>query len=65
MPNDRMSRFEIFIGTWNTTGEVLETASAPASVLLRPMLIDGCPENTLSCTTWMRALARSPPDRWK
>jgi hypothetical protein len=28
-----MSRFEIFIGTWNTTGEVLETEGAPATTL--------------------------------
>lgn len=28
-----MSRFEVFIGTWNTTGEVLETESSPAGVL--------------------------------
>ncbi|WP_298928322.1 DUF1579 family protein [uncultured Ramlibacter sp.] len=28
-----MSRFEIFIGTWNTTGEVLETQASPASTL--------------------------------
>lgn len=28
-----MSRFEIFIGTWNTTGDVLATESAPATTL--------------------------------
>ncbi|HKO54054.1 MAG TPA: DUF1579 family protein [Polyangiaceae bacterium] len=28
-----MSRLGIFIGTWNTTGEVLKTESAPASTL--------------------------------
>jgi hypothetical protein len=28
-----MSRFEIFIGTWNTTGEVLETESSRAGTL--------------------------------
>ena len=28
-----MARFEVFVGTWNTTGEVMETASAPASRL--------------------------------
>jgi hypothetical protein len=28
-----MSRFEIFIGTWNTSGEVLATESAPATTL--------------------------------
>jgi hypothetical protein len=33
MAANRMSRFEIIIGTWNTTGEVLETESAPASIL--------------------------------
>jgi uncharacterized protein DUF1579 len=33
MPINRMSRFEIFIGTWNTTGEVLATDDAPAAVL--------------------------------
>ena len=33
MTTHRMARFEIFIGTWNTTGEVLETNSAPASRL--------------------------------
>src|SRR5688500_16397081 len=34
MATDRMSRFEIFIGTWNTRGEVLATDDAPATVLL-------------------------------
>ncbi len=33
MTTNRMARFEIFIGTWNTTGEVLETNSAPAAKL--------------------------------
>jgi hypothetical protein len=33
VPTNRMSRFEIFLGIWNTTGEVLETDDAPASVL--------------------------------
>ena len=31
MPGTRMSRYEIFIGTWNTTGEVHAVADAPAS----------------------------------
>lgn len=29
-----MSKFEIFIGTWNTTGQVLETEDRPAGTLL-------------------------------
>ena len=33
MTTNRMARFEIFVGTWNTTGEVLETYSAPAAKL--------------------------------
>jgi len=33
MASDRMSRFEVFIGTWNTTGKVLATEDAPATVL--------------------------------
>jgi len=33
MAANRMSRLEIFIGTWNTTGEVLETEGAPATTL--------------------------------
>ena len=33
MPANRMSRFEVFIGTWNTTGDVLETEGAPATTL--------------------------------
>src|SRR3989337_354826 len=33
MASNRMSRFEIFIGTWNTSGEVLATENAPAAVL--------------------------------
>ncbi len=33
MPGSRMSRFEIFIGTWNTTGEIHAVGEAPASVL--------------------------------
>ncbi len=33
MPKNRMSHLEIFIGTWNTTGEVLETERAPATTL--------------------------------
>ena len=34
MAKNRMSRFEIFIGTWNTTGDVLATSSAPATTLV-------------------------------
>jgi hypothetical protein len=30
---NRMLRFEIFIGTWNTTGEVLAIGDEPATVL--------------------------------
>ena len=33
MPANRMSKFEVFIGTWNTTGEVLGTESNPAGTL--------------------------------
>jgi hypothetical protein len=33
MATTRMSRFELFIGTWNTAGEVLETDAAPAGTL--------------------------------
>lgn len=33
MTTNQMARFEIFVGTWNTTGEVLETSSAPAAKL--------------------------------
>ncbi|MEC5399873.1 DUF1579 family protein [Uliginosibacterium sp. H1] len=33
MPKNRMSRFEVFIGTWNTSGEVLATEAGPAGVL--------------------------------
>ena len=33
MPANRMSKLEIFIGTWNTTGEVLETEASPAGTL--------------------------------
>ena len=33
MATNRMSRFEIFIGTWNTSGEVLATENAPATTL--------------------------------
>jgi hypothetical protein len=33
MAVNRMSRFEVFIGTWNTTGDVLETENAPAATL--------------------------------
>ena len=33
MPANRMSKFEVFIGTWNTTGEVLETEAGPAGIL--------------------------------
>lgn len=29
-----MSQLDVFIGTWNTTGEVLETASSPPGVLV-------------------------------
>lgn len=34
MPTNRMSRFGIFIGTWNTTGEVLATDAGPAGTLV-------------------------------
>ncbi len=33
MSKDRMARFDIFIGTWNTTGDVLATEDAPANTL--------------------------------
>jgi hypothetical protein len=33
MAANRMSRFEVFIGIWNTTGEVLETEGAAATEL--------------------------------
>jgi hypothetical protein len=33
MPVNRMSRLEILIGTWNTTGKVLETEAASATTL--------------------------------
>jgi hypothetical protein len=33
MAANRMSRLEILIGTWNTTGEVLATEGAPATTL--------------------------------
>lgn len=33
MTTNRMAKFEIFIGIWNTTGEVLETESNPAGIL--------------------------------
>jgi len=33
MPANRMSKFEVFIGTWNTSGEVLETEASSAGVL--------------------------------
>ncbi|MES3035321.1 MAG: DUF1579 family protein [Gemmatimonadota bacterium] len=34
MSTRRMSTLEVFIGTWNTTGEVLETESSPAGTLV-------------------------------
>ena len=34
MAASRMSRLAVFIGVWNTTGEVLETESAPATTLI-------------------------------
>jgi len=33
MAKNPMSRFAVFIGTWNTTGEVLETALNPSGTL--------------------------------
>ena len=33
MPANRMSKYEVFIGTWNTTGEVLEREAGPAGTL--------------------------------
>lgn len=33
MAANRMARFEPFIGTWNTTGEMLATESSPAGTL--------------------------------
>lgn len=33
MPTHRMSRMDVFIGIWNTTGEVLETEDAPATTM--------------------------------
>ena len=34
MAASRLSRLDVFIGVWNTNGEVLETESAPASTLI-------------------------------
>ena len=34
MPRSRMSRFAIFIGVWNTRGNVLATEDAPAGTLI-------------------------------
>src|SRR5688572_20439085 len=34
MPANRMTKFEIFIGTWNTTGAVLATETNPAGALI-------------------------------
>ena len=34
MATSSMSRLRILIGTWNTAGEVLETAAGPASTLM-------------------------------
>lgn len=34
MAASRMSRLAVFNGVWNTTGEVLETESAPATTLI-------------------------------
>jgi hypothetical protein len=34
MPANRMSKFEVFIGTWNTTGDVLATEASPAGTLV-------------------------------
>jgi hypothetical protein len=34
MPTHPMSAFDVFIGTWNTTGEVLATAANPAGQLV-------------------------------
>ncbi len=34
MPANRMSKFELFIGTWNTTGEVFETDANPGGTLI-------------------------------
>ena len=33
MPASNMSRFAIFIGTWNTSGEILQTEGSPAGIL--------------------------------
>ena len=34
MTVNRMSRLEVFIGTWNTTGEVLETENSASTTLI-------------------------------
>jgi len=34
MPVNRMARLEVFVGTWNTTGEVMETECGPATTLV-------------------------------
>lgn len=33
MQANRMAKFEVFVGTWNTTGEVFETEASPAGLL--------------------------------
>jgi hypothetical protein len=34
LPANRMTKFEVFIGTWNTTGEVLATHASPGGALV-------------------------------
>jgi hypothetical protein len=34
LPTNPMAPFDVFVGVWNTTGEVLQTASNPAGQLL-------------------------------
>ena len=45
MATNKMSRFEIFIGTWNTTGEVLKTDSSPATTLFATDIYRWLPGN--------------------
>lgn len=45
MAANRMSRFEIFIGVWNTTGDVLATEKAPATTLVATDIYRWLPGN--------------------
>jgi hypothetical protein len=78
MPANRMSKFEVFIGTWNTSGEVLETrggVNSMAETKTKPTAASvdaylasrATPGQLADCKAIMaicRRVTKQPPKMW-